>query len=410
MDNFTEKIATDRTYSDEDLLLLKKWEKYYPEIMQNLTEAEKEDILNEHKKSGAYFMEYHVFDFAHLSDEERAEYVVSKTAIRYLRRMALSEEKRLALKDKYACWQKLPEFYKRDICPPLDREAFIEFAGKHTAFIAKPIDGTGGHGVRFVNLKRRKITPEEYYDKYLSKRGYIVEELITQDPEMARFHPESVNTVRPVTFCKDGEVTILFAIMRMGCGSTKVDNTSSGGLCVAVDPENGRIVSGAVHRTDSTLLPAHPDSGIIFEGTQIPRWDELKELVTAAALKLADPPIVGWDLALSDKGWVIVELNWQPSFRSYQMLTRKGLRSRLESVTGVDFLPRQEKKKTKEKTKKRTGKKIETRPEAEARPKLNTEKKADQRKAAQKKTEKKKVNKVHRLLRSIRKKLKTIRQ
>jgi len=304
--------------------------------------VELSDFEKAFRKFGCMKVEYEVFGFGDKSEYEQSEYITLNTAKYRFYHLTKDLENRKVLKDKNATYQKLKEFYNRDAIQRNDKKAFLEFAKKHNAFICKPTSGTGGKGMLFGNLTEMGMTAEEYFDTYLDSNGYDVEELIIQDGAMAKFHPQSINTVRPVTFLKDGEVTFLFVIMRIGTGDSHVDNLSSGGICVAVDADSGKIISGAINRTDINPIKVHPDTGVVFENESIPRWDELKETVTKAAKALKDPPIVGWDMALGQNGWAIVEANWNPTLREYQMLTGKGLRPRFEELTGESFAPNPE--------------------------------------------------------------------
>lgn len=335
MDEFNE-LATEAI---KDLIREKELEQMgvepdVPQSTDGLSDYEKA-----FRKFGCMKVEYDVFEFDKKTEEEQSEYITLNTAKYRFYHLTKDLENRSVLKDKNATFKKLHDFYNRDAIQRNDRKAFIEFAKKHNAFICKPTSGTGGKGMLFGNLEEMGMTAEEYFDTYLDGNGYDVEELIIQDPAMAKFHPQSINTVRPVTFLKDGEVTFLFVIMRIGTGDSHVDNLSSGGICVAVDADTGKIISGAINRTELTPIQVHPDTGVVFMEESIPYWNELKETVTKAAKALKDPPIVGWDMALGQNGWTIVEANWNPTLREFQMLTGKGLRPRFEEITGESFGP-----------------------------------------------------------------------
>ena len=62
----------------------------------------------------------------------------------------------------------------------------------------------------------------------------------------------------------------------------------------------------------------HPDSGVKFEGWQIPRYDELVSTVKEMHLNvMPDHPYIGWDMALTDEGWVVIECNWGQLLNQY---------------------------------------------------------------------------------------------
>ena len=66
----------------------------------------------------------------------------------------------------------------------------------------------------------------------------------------------------------------------------------------------------------------HPDTGEQILGSQIPAWDDLLELVKLLAKKFKKQRIVGWDMAYSTDGWVIVEANSHPHI---QVLAGNGI-------------------------------------------------------------------------------------
>jgi hypothetical protein len=162
----------------------------------------------------------------------------------------------------------------------------------------------------------------------------IVEEIINQDAEMAAFHPSSVNTVRyAANYCSDGTTDHLFAILRMGVGDNRIDNTHAGGVHAAIDLDTGIIVSSGVRQNGETCLK-HPDTGKQILGTQIPRWNELRTLVEQLrpAAGTTGVHLVGWDMALTPDGWCIVEGNAGPSMMGIQGSMGIGCRSILKRV------------------------------------------------------------------------------
>lgn len=62
----------------------------------------------------------------------------------------------------------------------------------------------------------------------------------------------------------------------------------------------------------------HHDSGITFAGWQIPRYDELVATVKEMHEKIMpEHPYIGWDMALTDAGWVVIECNWGQFVNQY---------------------------------------------------------------------------------------------
>ena len=144
----------------------------------------------------------------------------------------------------------------------------------HTKFIAKPFDGACGKGIKIFNANGRTAAEIFQVLKNEYKDGCVVEELIHQCDELAKFHPQSVNTVRITTILYKDRVEIIHPFFRTGRGTSVVDNGGSGGLINSLDPITG-IITGSADEMGNHY-EEHPDSHIRLIGYQIPRWDEAR--------------------------------------------------------------------------------------------------------------------------------------
>ncbi len=297
-----------------------------------------EDILAVEDQYGLNPTEYFLFDLPNKTEEERAGFVGNKERNRI--NIALNRrdpESRLFFFDKYRAYSKFRPFYKRDVLFSEEenaRERFLEFAGKHEKFVVKPVNGKVGQGVYAVDQGKDPIDPEAFFEEKLAGKECVIEEMIVQAPEMAKFHPESVNTVRIVTWLEEEEVRIAYSLVRMGVGSSFVDNAGAGGVIAAVDPETGIIISEAKKENAKGSFERHPDTGEVIKGAQIPFWNDLIETAKALARSVPERRWVGWDLALDVQGWVLVEANHTPSFVGIQTTTGKGIRSIIDETVG----------------------------------------------------------------------------
>ena len=120
----------------------------------------------------------------------------------------------------------------------------------------------------------------------------------------------------------------------MDLGKTIADNFHQGGKGVLVDLETGKLSGNGIDKklneTESSI------TGIKFDGFEIPYWEEIKKMVLEAALVNDKVNIVGWDVAISQNGPVIIEGNRGPGFDIVQVLLKKGakymIKDLLESV------------------------------------------------------------------------------
>lgn len=221
--------------------------------------------------------------------------------------------------NKWETYKVFKEFFKRDAVLlrgllDVDSQDVDAFVAKHQNFIIKPLCGSFGKGVKIIRAAD-KVTAKENLRAALQEHDgdYIVEELIKQVDEIAAFHPESVNTVRIRTFNVKGEILVIKPIMRFGCGDSVVDNIGGGGVFAPLDEDTGTILSAAADEYDN-LFTDYPDTRKRMVGFTIPRWKEAVDTAKNLARILPDVKYISWDLALTEKGWVLVEGNDRGQF------------------------------------------------------------------------------------------------
>lgn len=285
----------------------------------------REDILFCNKVYGFSPQEYFTFELEKLSHAGRRTFVTRRNKNSYYAKLN-NKNYNMYLNKKTEMYRKFKEFYGRDALPlydDSDREAFNEFAGRHPLFVYKPSDDYGGKGIKIIDVTKTTGI-NDTFDILISQGSGIVEELIEQGEALAQFHPESVNTVRAVT-CLNyrNEPEIQWCFLRMGMGSSRTDNASGGGLSAMIDPETGIINSigrdwkGDVHMT-------HPDTGVQLMGYKLPEWDKAMELLKKVSNVIPELRLVGWDLAYSKNGWILIEGNSRPQCVSAQISSYNG--------------------------------------------------------------------------------------
>ncbi len=234
---------------------------------------------------------------------------------------------------KEKTYEKYREFYHREvlyIAAATEKEIFLDFFRRRGAGIIKPANAFGGNGVQIYRISDQTQL-EQVWEKAAVCCPFVLEELITQAPEMCVFYPNAINTIRYTTFYHEGMLTKLQATLRMGRGGSIVDNITQGGIFAPVDFETGRI-KGPARSFLCECFERHPDTGIQLEGNYVPRWNELNDLVEKVVGVVPDKKLVGWDFALSEDGWVIVEANRNPGLQSFD--PEHGIREVLANTIG----------------------------------------------------------------------------
>ncbi|MCI9058726.1 MAG: hypothetical protein HFH52_02915 [Lachnospiraceae bacterium] len=125
---------------------------------------------------------------------------------------------------------------------------------------------------------------------------------------MQEFNPNVVNTLRIGTFCINGKAEVFAAGLRMGISEGCVDNLCAGGICANVQICHGIVNSSGIDG-DFNRFKANPYSGKKLQGFRVPYWNEAKELAVSSAQRLSDRNIVGWDVAITKDGPVLLEGN-----------------------------------------------------------------------------------------------------
>ena len=280
-------------------------------------------------KYGCAIDENFLYHFDTATNQEKKAFISDVDRLKYSSALNNRASARI-FKHKYQSSQVFKEFYKREVVRAVDMTP--DFLERHPEFIFKKEDGSRGVSVRLIKAAEYNNDIPTMAAKIDGWKGGICEERIIQDERMAAFHPQSVNTCRIFTLKKkNGDVVVWCGTLRTGGGDSIVDNGFMGGVFAEIDPETGVIFTDGITER-GVVHKAHPDTGKVFKGFQIPEWESLRETVTAMAKVLPDIHDVGWDLALSDKGWVMVEGNAQAQIILSQTVTLKPMKQQFMDI------------------------------------------------------------------------------
>ncbi len=183
--------------------------------------------------------------------------------------------------------------------------------------ILKPVEGMQGQGIYFAfknedGLVLKPAIPAEGQPGPSFPPGeYIIQEIISQHPALDRVNPFCLNSIRIITvLSRDKKVKILAAMLRTSAGNFPIDNFSLGGIVVGIDLENGKLKrSGFIKGERICTMTHHPVTGVAFEDFRIPYWHDIKDLVIKAQETFSELRAIGWDIAVTPKGPVIIEGN-----------------------------------------------------------------------------------------------------
>lgn len=276
------------------------------------------DVVKCGLKYGAGYKDYELCEWWDLNDSQRATYVtrgINNTIVTLLNN-----------KDFYHILDNKIEFNKT-FSNYLGRkwldmqaattEDFKAFLQGLDIIISKPSEEACGRGVEKLNVADYP-SADALFEHLKSINSGLVEEFVVQHEAVAKLYPLSVNTYRIVTVLTDGVPHIVYAFIRIGNGGRFVDNINAGGMAAPINIETGVIEYPAFDK-DSIYYETHPYTNCPIKGYQLPQWEKAVETVLSAATVVPEVGYVGWDIAATKDGVVMIEGNPFPGHDILQM-------------------------------------------------------------------------------------------
>lgn len=271
------------------------------------------DMIFCYRAYGVTPNEYLLFEYWKKKPDERKAFITDLNRYEYYYWMNDPYIEKI-LFDKYKTWEKYKKYMGRDmlkVTKNSEEKDITEFISKHLKFVMKPLDLSRGEGVQAYQFDGTNM--RNLLETIRNVKQCILEEIIVQTMEMKALHPESVNTVRcPTVYTQNGGV-IFHPVLRMGRGGSFVDNAAAGGIIANIDAETGIVISDGVDE-NGNHYEIHPDTKVKIKGFQIPKWNELIQFANDISSVMPEVRYVGWDMVLTDNGWVMIEGNCHGQF------------------------------------------------------------------------------------------------
>jgi hypothetical protein len=169
----------------------------------------------------------------------------------------------------------------------------------------KPVDANQGRG---AHVRRASDFDADFF---ASHRNFLVQPRVIQHPVLDRLYPHSVNSVRIDCLHTEAGWISNAAVLRVGTGGSVIDNYSAGGIVVGIDLDTGRLrpIARMQPRFGSSWHARHPDTGVAFGDIMVPHWDLLRDTLNRAAEAMLPFVSLGWDLAVTPDGVILIEAN-----------------------------------------------------------------------------------------------------
>jgi hypothetical protein len=198
--------------------------------------------------------------------------------------------------------------------------------------VIKPCLGVYGRGLKIVERHEQgwRSTSGTFYTSsglYQCLAGdldfdrFIIQEWLKNHEDLARLSKtEALQTARIVTLVnRERGPQIIWATFKIAKGDNITDNFEggkSGNLLARLDIATGRVLAVVGLRNGVLESVSHgDDSAVSYVDFTVPHWKEAKELALHAATKFWPVRTIGWDIAVTKSGPVVIEGNqcWDPS-------------------------------------------------------------------------------------------------
>ena len=199
---------------------------------------------------------------------------------------------------------------------------------------SKPINGLGSFGNFLIDEVQgdavllhdgQQMQIPEFARQVERSIGQLFQSTLRSHSELVDVC-ERVSTVRLILILTGGDVKILSAVWKIPVAQNIADNFWREGNSVgSVDPATG-IVERAVGYVDRVPEEIDPEShkGAALIGRRLPNWDTAIDICKRGARLFAPLKFQGWDIAFTDSGPVVVEVNPGSSFILSQLASGKG--------------------------------------------------------------------------------------
>jgi len=291
------------------------------------------------------FLDYFFLEFYNKTEIEIATY--SDTLFMYKFQNKVNDKN---LASSFRDKKKFYKLFKHHVHHPFflpgpdNIEDFTNWIALHKPenIIVKYSKGQVGKGLKKIRVKEKEgsyffedLDLAVFYKELLQQKLDILEVNIEQHPLLKSFHPNSLNTIRVITVLdSNGKVVILGTILRIGVENNVIDNFDAGGVSAVVNLESGVVEGPLLYKDPRKKIKktsVHPTTNVKILGTVLPFWKELIDLVQELALVVPEVRTVGWDIAITEKGPLLLEGNNNWDKTHWQKSYGKGMKSILNS-------------------------------------------------------------------------------
>lgn len=289
------------------------------------------DMIWSSLRYGSSFVDYFNFRFYEKNHQKRLAYATMGFMYKYHRE--INDQKKIREVDskelfprKFGAWCNKSYVFTKDEINQFNH--FLQTkVGRKIVF--KDPNSTAGKSIKIVSVTKKEnlifIGNQNANDflnqEFALKHSIYCEDFIEQHHAIQAISPSGVNTIRIISMVtKEKTVDILAALFRISV-NCPIDNYSVGNLAAEIDPITGIVSKGGIRKRSACddYHDFHPVTKMPIRGFEIPFWDETIVMIKEAALIVPEVRTIGWDVAITNTGPILIEGNSQWNKDTFQI-------------------------------------------------------------------------------------------
>lgn len=205
-------------------------------------------------------------------------------------------------------------------------------------WFAKPIDGKYSLDVisgerfdaatdRIVGHRGNAQRIPDLLARIEANPGFLIQERLRPPAELVTQFGDQLWSIRLLVLLTPEGPRISRTVAKIAAGDNIADNYwRRGNLLGAIDPDTGRICRTVTGSGEALIVnPPHPDTARPITGTVLPDWPALLDLANRAASTLPGVRTQAWDIAVTDRGPVLLEVNFGGDLNLAQLAWGRGV-------------------------------------------------------------------------------------
>lgn len=195
-------------------------------------------------------------------------------------------------------------------------DTIIDYLQTYGELFVKPAGLSGGRGAFIVN----NLSVDKAISQFDERHAYLINNSLSNDVYCNEISPNNISTIRAYFFRGDhNKLKFLKIVQRFGTKKSGfVDNLSAGGLACAIDMDSGEFSKAFAPMHTVIRHHYHPDTKVKLTGFKVPDWFEKRKVLFEMLENLCFLDFGAIDVAVTNKGLKLLEINSLPSRRLIQ--------------------------------------------------------------------------------------------